>query len=120
MVHNFATDVRQGFIVNANAGGENVHRGELLGLLLGFIHGSPQPFDDWVADLKDVTEIKQEIDEFIKAVFPTFAEEEEEEVPTSELSVADQKVSATAAATTTTTTTTAVDAEENKSDAPAQ
>jgi ADP-ribosyl-[dinitrogen reductase] hydrolase len=55
---------------NANAGGENVHRGSCLGAVLGARVGmeSLAPVPELVAGLYDHEALRQEIDEFVAAV----------------------------------------------------
>jgi ADP-ribosylglycohydrolase len=52
-------------LANANAGGENVARGALLGALLGAYHGT-EKFPEWfISGLFDKDEISKEINEFV-------------------------------------------------------
>lgn len=68
MSSKFAGNIRDGLLVNANAGGENVHRGELLGFVLGLNEATAEPIDDFVSGLHDGKAIKAEIEAFITAV----------------------------------------------------
>ena len=56
-------DFRASILANANAGGDNVHRGILLGMLAGAANDNiPQEMKEGLSDYKG---IKQEIDDFI-------------------------------------------------------
>jgi len=60
----YGDDFETALLANANCGGENVHRGCVLGALLGAAHGEsgiPQKLKD---GLKDAVEIRAEIDAF--------------------------------------------------------
>lgn len=71
MSHRYAGNIREGLLVNANAGGENVHRGELFGLVLGLNEASTEPIQDFVMALKDGEEIRNEIEAFVDTVIST-------------------------------------------------
>ena len=60
--------VWEALLANANSGGENVHRGALLGALLGANAGYEQLPTKMVTGLYDKDKIKVEIDEFVEAV----------------------------------------------------
>lgn len=68
MNYKYAGRLREGVLVNANAGGENVHRGELFGLSLGAHQGSVEEIKDLIAGLQDSTALASEIDAFVNAV----------------------------------------------------
>ncbi len=68
MNYHFAGKLRHGLLTNANAGGENVHRGELLGLTLGAHQGNTAEIADLVISLRDHAAIKREIDAFVECV----------------------------------------------------
>lgn len=68
MSYLFSDKVRDGILANANAGGENVHRGELLGLLLGLQEGNVHSVADLVSQLKDGRAIIAEVDAFVAAI----------------------------------------------------
>lgn len=68
MSFQYADKLRDGLLVNANAGGENVHRGELFGLVLGLNNGDVKSISDFVGQLKDGVAIKNEIEAFVGAV----------------------------------------------------
>ena len=50
MVYKYAHSVEDAILANANAGGENVARGSVLGALLGAAHGI-QKFPTWSHEL---------------------------------------------------------------------
>ena len=67
-----------GLLANANAGGENVHRGALLGAALGCLAGfeslnSTKGFGPLKGTLAHGEEIAQEVDAFVNAVLGTAA-----------------------------------------------
>jgi hypothetical protein len=59
----YAMDARAGLIANTNAGGDNVHRGFVLGILYGLI--SAQTQDDWFQRLVCKAALEQEIKNLI-------------------------------------------------------
>eukprot|EP00747_Dinoflagellata_sp_TGD_P028751 gnl/TRDRNA2_/TRDRNA2_133457_c0_seq2.p1 gnl/TRDRNA2_/TRDRNA2_133457_c0~~gnl/TRDRNA2_/TRDRNA2_133457_c0_seq2.p1 ORF type:complete len:434 (+),score=47.50 gnl/TRDRNA2_/TRDRNA2_133457_c0_seq2:148-1302(+) len=58
-------DFREIILANANSGGENVHRGLVLGALAGAEVGASGIPEDLKKGLKDYEEIKEEIDAFL-------------------------------------------------------
>eukprot|EP00463_Aulacantha_scolymantha_P005773 TRINITY_DN7164_c0_g1_i1.p1 TRINITY_DN7164_c0_g1~~TRINITY_DN7164_c0_g1_i1.p1 ORF type:complete len:137 (+),score=22.25 TRINITY_DN7164_c0_g1_i1:23-433(+) len=67
MAYKYAGSVEKAVLANANAGGENVARGSLLGALVGAHHGI-QGFPQWAVDgLKDKDDVASEIDDFLKS-----------------------------------------------------
>jgi len=69
----YADNFEQAVLANANCGGENVHRGCVLGALLGAYHGEaaiPQHLKD---GLHDTEALRQEIEAFKAAVIPSAA-----------------------------------------------
>ncbi len=50
---------RAGLLANANVGGDNVHRGAVLGVLFGLIHARAE--EDWFAQLQARDAIASEI-----------------------------------------------------------
>jgi len=64
MVYKYADSVEKAILANANAGGENVARGAILGTLIGAAHGM-QAFPEWSHQLYEKTEIMKEIDAFV-------------------------------------------------------
>lgn len=65
--HPHNNDVWTGLLANANTGGENVHRGALLGAVLGAQAGL-EGTSDKVFELYDKKSLEKEIDNFVKAV----------------------------------------------------
>lgn len=63
-------DLEQILLANANIGGENVHRGAVLGALLGASVGRTGIPDHLVHGLKDKVAIEKEIDAFVSVVLP--------------------------------------------------
>lgn len=63
--YKYADNVGAAVLANANAGGENVARGSLLGALLGAAHGLPG-FPAWSLELYHKAEILSEIDTFLR------------------------------------------------------
>lgn len=63
-------DIEQILLANANIGGENVHRGAVLGALLGAATGRSGIPEHLLRGLKDVGALEQEIDNFVAAVLP--------------------------------------------------
>jgi len=62
--YKYADSPEAAILANANAGGENVARGSLLGALVGAAHGV-QGFPDWSQELYNKNEIMSEIDAFV-------------------------------------------------------
>jgi ADP-ribosylglycohydrolase len=62
--YKYADNVEAAILANANAGGENVARGSLLGALVGAAHGIVG-FPKWSFGLKEQTTIQQEIEQFV-------------------------------------------------------
>lgn len=62
--------VWQGLLSNANVGGENVHRGSVLGAVLGARAGYHQLPSQLVQGLYPQAELQQEIDDFVRAILP--------------------------------------------------
>ena len=54
---------KNGLVANTNAGGDNVHRGAVLGVILGLLQDTPE-LDEFEA-LTDAKELKREIDELL-------------------------------------------------------
>jgi ADP-ribosyl-[dinitrogen reductase] hydrolase len=57
--------IEEALLANTNVGGENCHRGAVLGALLGAYHGSQKINPKFVLGLDQKVEIQQEIDEFL-------------------------------------------------------
>ncbi|KAL3918576.1 MAG: hypothetical protein SGILL_004171 [Bacillariaceae sp.] len=60
----------QGLLANANVGGENVHRGSVLGAVLGARAGGDQLPPQMIRGLYPQNELEKEIDDFVRAVMP--------------------------------------------------
>eukprot|EP00542_Grammatophora_oceanica_P021147 CAMPEP_0194034656 /NCGR_PEP_ID=MMETSP0009_2-20130614/7087_1 /TAXON_ID=210454 /ORGANISM="Grammatophora oceanica, Strain CCMP 410" /LENGTH=361 /DNA_ID=CAMNT_0038675679 /DNA_START=126 /DNA_END=1211 /DNA_ORIENTATION=+ len=58
----------KGLLANANVGGENVHRGSLLGAVLGARSGLPNLPEQLRKGLYEQSKLSEEIDSFVKAV----------------------------------------------------
>ena len=64
--YKYADSPEQAVLANANAGGENVARGSLLGAIMGAAFGM-QGWPDWCKDgLYNKAEINEEITQFLK------------------------------------------------------
>jgi len=61
------TDFRSGVLANANSGGENVHRGLVLGAILGAQAGASGLPEDLKAGLKNANVLAKEIQAFVAA-----------------------------------------------------
>jgi ADP-ribosyl-[dinitrogen reductase] hydrolase len=57
-------------LANANVGGENVHRGAVLGAILGARAGNEQLPLEMIDGLHDSDALRKEIDAFIESVLP--------------------------------------------------
>lgn len=64
IVYKYADSFEQAILANANAGGENVARGALVGSLVGAAHGI-ESFPEWTGGLYQKDIIMKEIDEFL-------------------------------------------------------
>lgn len=62
--------IEQILLANANIGGENVHRGAVLGALLGASAGRSGIPEHLVSGLKDSAAIEREVEAFVAAVLP--------------------------------------------------
>lgn len=60
----YAADPVQGLLMNAQVGGDNCHRGILLGSLYGVAFGAQSWKGQWIDKLHDVKEIENEIEGF--------------------------------------------------------
>lgn len=63
-------EFERGLLANANVGGENVHRGIVLGCMLGASVGANGIPDRMKQGLKDHDHIKEQIEAFVNAVAP--------------------------------------------------
>lgn len=68
-----SSDFERGLLANANTGGENVHRGIVLGALLGAQAGESGIPEHLKTGLKDYVAISQEIEAFKAAISPKSA-----------------------------------------------
>ena len=64
----YETDAEQALIANTEAGGDNCHRGALLGALLGAAGGTSVFPSRWIEQLHDKTAILEEIEYFIETL----------------------------------------------------
>jgi len=64
----YSSEFERGLLANANTGGENVHRGIVLGALLGAEVGENAIPEHLKVGLKDYAAISQEIESFKAAV----------------------------------------------------
>jgi ADP-ribosyl-[dinitrogen reductase] hydrolase len=62
--------VWEGLLANANVGGENVHRGSVLGAILGARAGLDRLPQHMIEGLYPQAELAKEIDAFVRAVLP--------------------------------------------------
>jgi ADP-ribosylglycohydrolase len=58
----------QALLANANVGGENVHRGAILGAILGALAGDDSLPSEMKDGLYDRENLQREIDEFIESI----------------------------------------------------
>jgi len=63
LLHRYREDPAAGLLANTNLGGDNVHRGAVLGVLFGLIAG--EGISSWFDALHDSTEIQAEINNLI-------------------------------------------------------
>ena len=66
--YKYLNNPRKALLVNANLGGDNVHRGAIIGIILGLSHGSY--LTDFFTDLAHCKALSHEIDDFITAISP--------------------------------------------------
>lgn len=66
----YGGDFEAAVLANVNAGGENVHKGMLLGALLGAAHGASRIPPALKEGLVDSAGIAADIDAFVAAVCP--------------------------------------------------
>ena len=59
----------QALLANANVGGENVHRGAIIGAILGARDGDEQLQQELKDGLYDKKAIAKEIDAFVESIF---------------------------------------------------
>jgi ADP-ribosylglycohydrolase len=68
LLHKYKFDFKDCILANANAGGDNVHRGIILGMLAGAANDKIP--HELKAGLKEYEHIKKEIDDFISLINP--------------------------------------------------
>ncbi len=61
----YPDDLEAALIANANAGGDNCHRGAVLGAILGAALGFPAIPERWISGLRARAELEEEIETFI-------------------------------------------------------
>jgi ADP-ribosylglycohydrolase len=61
----YADDFEAALIANANVGGDNCHRGAVLGAILGAALGFPAIPERWIHGLQARAELEGEIETFI-------------------------------------------------------
>ncbi len=62
----YCDDPRQALIANANLGGDNCHRGAVLGVILGLASGDG--LQDWFVQLQNAADIHAEVEALLKPV----------------------------------------------------
>jgi len=67
LAYKYRDDPRAGLLANANVGGDNAHRGAVLGVLFGLLHARAE--EDWFSQLRDGDALQREI----AAVYPATA-----------------------------------------------
>lgn len=68
MAHKYSGSIEQALLANANCGGENVHRGIVLGALFGAAEGYKAIDPKWIKGLKDHSTIEAVVEEFVAKV----------------------------------------------------
>lgn len=68
LAYKYGGDIEAGLLANVNSGGENVHRGMLLGALLGSAHGASRIPPALKEGLVDHEGLARDIDAFVAAV----------------------------------------------------
>jgi len=63
LLYKYQKDPAAGLLANTNLGGDNVHRGAVLGVLFGLLSG--ESIAEWFGELVDQNHIQQEISELI-------------------------------------------------------
>lgn len=61
----YADDIEKGITVNTNLGGDNAHRGAILGALLGASNGMQSIPARWLAGMMDSADVLQQIELFV-------------------------------------------------------
>lgn len=65
MVARYEDDFEAAMVANTNVGGDNCHRGAVLGALMGAAYGLPAIPERWIRGLRCHDEIEREIDSFV-------------------------------------------------------
>lgn len=68
MASKYGENFEEAVLANANCGGENVHRGAVLGALLGAYHGDQGIPEHLKSGLHDSEALRQEIEAFKAAL----------------------------------------------------
>jgi hypothetical protein len=71
--------VWEALLANANVGGENVHRGSILGAILGARAGFNELYDRMEDGLYEVEQLNSEIKDFVNAILPKDANDDDDE-----------------------------------------
>jgi len=66
----YANDFEAALVANTNAGGDNCHRGALLGAILGAALGSRAIPERWIQGLRSRVELEEEIESFLAKCQP--------------------------------------------------
>ena len=66
LAYKYCNAPESGLLANTNLGGDNVHRGTILGILLGLSNGAT--IDALFTQLRHSKEIEKEIDDLLLAV----------------------------------------------------
>ena len=61
----YSDDLEAALVANTNVGGDNCHRGAILGAMLGAAQGYQAIPDRWIAGLRSRDELEQEIESFL-------------------------------------------------------
>lgn len=70
LAYKYGDNFEAAVLANANAGGENVHKGMLLGALLGAAHGASRIPPALKEGLVDSAGLSRDIEAFVAAVCP--------------------------------------------------
>lgn len=63
LAYKYSPDSKAALLANTNVGGENCHRGSVLGVIMGL--GSADGLEDWFSGLQQASIIRQEITRLI-------------------------------------------------------
>jgi ADP-ribosyl-[dinitrogen reductase] hydrolase len=70
LIGKHGNSIEQCLIANVNVGGENCHRGSVVGALVGALNGFDKIPEHWITDLHDRKEIEAEIESFLNLILP--------------------------------------------------